>query len=203
MENVVRLVDRGTFTYLVRLAPDWLMVDAGWPGSLPVVQRQLRAYRIGLGEIKWVLITHTHPDHAGLAQTLKQAAGARLLLHACQIAHLPELAAFLARKGGYDPIRVEPGDVVLSGDTRPQLARLGMAGEVVATPGHSADSVSLALDSGLAFTGDLPMPAFAPEAAAAQVRASWEALLARGARQFHPSHAEPFAAEAVHAALGG
>jgi glyoxylase-like metal-dependent hydrolase (beta-lactamase superfamily II) len=205
MENLVTLTYRGTHTYLVSLARGWLLVDAGWAGSLGAVERQLRGYRIALSEIVYVLLTHTHPDHAGLAQTLKRAAGARLILHASQVPLLPGLAAFYAGKAeGYEPIVVEPGDVVLSGETRAALAGCGIAGEVVETPGHSVDSVSLVLDSGRAFTGDLPLPGYGADGAADRlVLASWHSLLARGALVFHPSHAGPLGAEQVRAALAG
>jgi glyoxylase-like metal-dependent hydrolase (beta-lactamase superfamily II) len=77
------------------------MVDAGWPGSLPALKSQLRVYGIQPAEIRFVLITHTHPDHAGLAQDIKQMAGARLILHEKQRPFLPELEASLKDKGGY------------------------------------------------------------------------------------------------------
>jgi endoribonuclease LACTB2 len=41
-------------------------------------------------------------------------------------------------------------------DSRSLLEQVGIAGEVVHTPGHSDDSLSLLLDNGAVFTGDLP-----------------------------------------------
>ncbi|HEY3473106.1 MAG TPA: hypothetical protein VGK56_00775, partial [Anaerolineales bacterium] len=35
------------------------------------------------------------------------------------------------------------------------LARIGLRGDILHTPGHSDDSVTLILDEGCAFTGDL------------------------------------------------
>lgn len=48
--------------------------------------------------------------------------------------------------------------------------------------------VSLVLDDGSAFTGDLTPPGYAPEAEAAVVAASWRLLAERGARQVYPGH---------------
>ena len=126
MENLVTLTYRSTHSFLIDLATGKLMIDAGWPGSLPALKSQLRAYGIQPAEIRFVLITHTHPDHAGLAQELKQMAGARLILHAKQIPFLPELAASFSSKGGYTPIVVEPTDLVLGADNRKVLASLGI-----------------------------------------------------------------------------
>jgi glyoxylase-like metal-dependent hydrolase (beta-lactamase superfamily II) len=58
----------------------------------------------------------------------------------------------------------------------------------VHTPGHSADSVSLLLDDGSAFTGDLTHPAFVGESDAAVVSASWRLLRERGATRVYPAH---------------
>ena len=93
------------------------MVDAGWPGSLGALKSQLRAYGIQPAEIKFVLITHTHPDHAGLAQDIKQMTGARLILHTKQIPFLPELeqpgaapgTLYLSVCGQSDPARIRLG----------------------------------------------------------------------------------------------
>ena len=187
MENLVTLTYRSTHSFLVDLGAGKLMVDAGWPGSLPALKSQLRAYGIQPAEIHFVLITHTHPDHAGLAQDIKQMADARLILHAKQIPFLPELEASLRGKGGYTPIVVEPSDIVLNAGNSPVLERLGIHGELIETPGHSDDSISLVLDSGPAFIGDLYLPQFASdEAAAALTRASWQTLLKQGGQEVLP-----------------
>ncbi|MGD2077594.1 MAG: hypothetical protein PVH18_04395 [Chloroflexota bacterium] len=56
------------------------------------------------------------------------------------------------------------------------------------TPGHSDDSVTLLLDDGSAFTGDLTHPAFATMETAATVMASWRQLQAQGASRIYPAH---------------
>jgi glyoxylase-like metal-dependent hydrolase (beta-lactamase superfamily II) len=49
--------------------------------------------------------------------------------------------------------------------------------------------VSLVLDNGAVFTGDLTHPALAGEGTAADVvMASWDRLRAKGAKQVHPGH---------------
>ena len=81
------------------------------------------------------------------------------------------------------------------------LHNLGVQGEVIETPGHSPDSVSLLMDSGLAFVGDMN-PLYLEDAENhAQEVASWNQLLERGARTFYPAHAEPFAAEEIRRRL--
>ena len=50
-------------------------------------------------------------------------------------------------------------DIIL-GDEDFSLAEFGIAGKVISTPGHSPGSVSVVLDTGDAFVGDLAMNAF-------------------------------------------
>ena len=61
-------------------------------------------------------------------------------------------------------------------------------GDIVHTPGHSDDSVSLLLDDGSAFTGDLTHPALVGESGVAIVSASWRLLQERGAVRVYPAH---------------
>jgi endoribonuclease LACTB2 len=78
---------------------------------------------------------------------------------------------------------------VISADhSRSVLEQLGIAGEIVHTPGHSDDSVSLILDTGVAFTGDLPPPSMVADDARPIVAESWLRLWARGVRQIYPGH---------------
>ncbi len=197
MQGLVTLTYHSTHFYLIDAAGGKLLIDAGWPGSLPTLASRLKAYRLAGTDIKYVWPTHLHPDHAGLVQEVKQAWGARLLIHAAQVPHLGALAALFAKKGGYVPIQVAPDDIVLTGDGRSQLKALGVSGTILATPGHSDDSFSLVLDTGAAFTGDLPPPMLADAEGGATVRASWQALADHSARVIYPAHTDPFAMEVI------
>jgi len=73
-------------------------------------------------------------------------------------------------------------------ESRRVFADIGIAGEIVHTPGHSDDSVSLLLDDGSAFTGDLTPPTLAREDAVRAVTASWRLLRERGATRVYPGH---------------
>ena len=59
--------------------------------------------------------------------------------------------------------------------------------EIVHTPGHSDDSVSLLLDDGPVFTGDLT-PLLIGSEDQAVVAASWRTLRERGATHVYPGH---------------
>jgi glyoxylase-like metal-dependent hydrolase (beta-lactamase superfamily II) len=192
VENLVTVTIRSTHYYLIDTGQGWLMVDAGWAGGLPALKSQLKRFGIELGQIRFVIITHHHPDHAGLAQEIKQAGRARLILLEKQIPYLEKLNAFYAGKDIYLPVRIEAGDLVLHRSNRDDLLRNGIQGEIVETPGHSDDSVSLVLDSGRAFTGDLHPPDYAPDEARELTCQSWKKLQKLKVRTVYPAHGEPF-----------
>ncbi len=54
------------------------------------------------------------------------------------------------------------------------------------TPGHSADSISLVLDDGRAFTGDLLLPDMVDGDKADLVRQSWARLRELNVRTIYP-----------------
>ena len=64
------------------------------------------------------------------------------------------------------------------------LSRLGMDGEIIPTPGHSDDSVSLILGEGTAFTGELPGPIWGADPMY-QVETSWRRIRALDAEMIY------------------
>jgi endoribonuclease LACTB2 len=205
VQNPVNLTYGSTNHYLVGYRGGHLLIDAGWAGSLPQLRHALRRQGIEGSSIKYVMLTHHHPDHAGLTQEVKRAFGARLIIHEAQIPYLRELLAFHQRKGdSYEPIVVSAEDVVVtSPGSREALRRVGLDGEVVETPGHSADGVSLVLDEGIAFVGDLHLPDQVEGEMLKAVRQSWQRLLSLGVRTAYPGHGGPIRSEVVQAMLLG
>jgi glyoxylase-like metal-dependent hydrolase (beta-lactamase superfamily II) len=203
MENLVTITYDSTHYYLIDCPSGKLLVDAGLAGSMPKFRAHIRRNRIILSEIKYILFTHHHADHAGIIQEIKNLSGARLLIHEVQIPFLANLEAFYDHKGVYTPIVVEKNDLILKTPNREVLQSLGINGEVLETPGHSPDSVSLVLDSGKAFIGDMNL--FYGGGAEAEntllLRESWHKLLALKVHVFYPAHAGPIRAEEVRRRL--
>jgi endoribonuclease LACTB2 len=83
----------------------------------------------------------------------------------------------------------EGNKVITFTESRDLLAGIGIAGEILATPGHSADSVSVLLDDGKVFTGDLPpfMPDWDDEQGRS-IKSSWKLLRDHGAKTIFPAH---------------
>jgi glyoxylase-like metal-dependent hydrolase (beta-lactamase superfamily II) len=197
MENLIRLTVKSTHFYLVDCLGGKLLVDAGW--ELPAFTAQLKQYRVPVSAIRYVMFTHHHPDHAGLVQDIRNLSGAKLIIHEKQIPYLENLRAFYAKKGGYTPIRVEKTDLI--SPSRSALRAIGIQGQIVETPGHSDDSISLALDNHSAFIGDLTSPDFVEPENESTIRKSWRKLLDLGVETFYHSHTDPIPAERIRRSL--
>ena len=182
--TVVNVGYRSTNFYVVSAGRSRLLVDLGWPGTFAAFMSELARKDIPMAELRYGFATHYHPDHAGLAQELKRA-GVPLLVVREQQAAIPRLKQWMKPQDHFVDITLDDNVVIAASDSRAILAGMGLAGELLPTPGHSDDSVSLLLDNGWVFTGDLP-PAIAGMDAA--VARSWDALRARGATLVYPGH---------------
>ena len=183
--TIVNAGYRSTNYWVVSAGTSRLLVDIGWPGTLGTMRAGLERLGVPLSEIRFALATHYHMDHAGLAEEIKRE-GVRLLVPDVQVAAIPAMKRWMKPQDRYVEVTMK-GSIVLScEESRQLLGGIGVAGEVVHTPGHSDDSVSLLLDDGSAFTGDLPPEAYAYDNPAAME--SWRRLRALGARVVYPAH---------------
>jgi glyoxylase-like metal-dependent hydrolase (beta-lactamase superfamily II) len=185
--TVVNVGYRSTNFYVVSAGRSRLLVDLGWPGTLPTLRANLARMDVPLHELRYGVATHYHPDHAGLAQELKLA-GVPLLVVSGQEPAIPLLKHWMKPEDRFVDITLHDNVVVAPAETRALLAGIGIDGELVMTPGHSDDSVSLLLDNGYVFTGDLTHPSVVPPEHAALVTRSWDDLRRRGAKTVYPGH---------------
>lgn len=196
--TIVNVGYRSTNYWVVSAGTSRLLVDLGWPGTMGMMRSSLDRMDVPLNEIRYGLATHYHIDHAGLAQELKQA-GVPLLVLDAQVHAIPLMKTWTKPQDKYVDIIMDSNVTISFAESRAVLERIGIPGEIVHTPGHSDDSVSLVLDDGSAFTGDLTHPALIGEDGAAVVSASWRLLQERGATRVYPAHGpvRPLDADAV------
>lgn len=185
--TIVNVGYRSTNYWVVSVGTSRLLVDIGWPGTMATMRANLGRMGIPLDEIRFALATHYHMDHGGLAQEFKHA-GVPLLVLETQSAAIPLMKAHMKPADNYLEITLQDNVNISFADSRAVLAKIGIAGEILSTPGHSDDSVSLLLDDGSVFTGDLTHPSLASENDAPIVAASWKLLRDRGATRVYPGH---------------
>ena len=187
---------RSTNFWVVSAGRSRLLVDLGWPGMVAELLHNLGRAGISLAEIRYGFATHYHIDHAGAAQDLK-ARGMTLLVWEPQVVAIPAMRRHIKPTDHYTEIVPEGNVVRRCDESRGLLAAIGIPGTVVPTPGHSDDSVSLVLDSGECFTGDLTMETMVGDEDVRVVTASWARLRALGARMVYGGHAKPYAMPAA------
>ena len=89
----------------------------------------------------------------------------------------------------FHPVREDQAKVLPLAESRAFLRELGIDGEILSTPGHSDDSITLALDDGTLFVGDLN-PLYELEMhRGTQIGDSWEKLLALSPKKIYYGHA--------------
>ena len=185
--NIVNIGYRSTNYYVLADSAPRLLVDAGWPGTLGAMQHTCSRMGLRLADIPYQLATHYHPDHAGLCQELKRL-GVRLIILDTQLAGIPLLRTYVKPRDNYTDLVLGDNVILTEGESRDFLARIGIEGEIISTPGHSGDSVTLVLDEGLAFTGDLTPPPMVPQDPADIAYQSWEKLRVLGVTTVYPGH---------------
>jgi glyoxylase-like metal-dependent hydrolase (beta-lactamase superfamily II) len=189
--TIVNVGYRSTNFWVVSAGQSRLLVDLGWPGRAAALFANLDRMGVPLAEIRYGLATHYHIDHAGAAQDLKRR-GVPLLVMEEQVAAIPLMKQWTKPADNYTEITTHDNVVISTTESRSILAEIGIGGEIVHTPGHSDDSVSLVLDIGCAFTGDLTIESMVATEDPDMVTRSWQLLRSLGVTTVYAGHGNPF-----------
>jgi len=187
--TIVNVGYLSTNYWVVSAGRSRVLVDLGYPGTMGTMMARFEQMDVPFKEIKYALATHYHIDHAGLAQELKMQ-GVGLLVLESQIAAIPLMKQFTKPQDHYVDISLDGNATISFTGSRPLLAQIGIPGEILSTPGHSDDSISLLLDDGSVFTGDLTPLEHAWGEAGEVVKASWQLLKEKGVKHVYPAHGE-------------
>ena len=185
--TVVNVGYRSTNYWVVSAGSSRLLVDLGWPGTMGRLQACLKRMDVPIEEIRFGLATHYHIDHAGLAQELKEAGVPLLVLH-IQVKAIDGMKSWVKAQDQYSEINLHDNKTITFEESRRVLEGIGIPGEIVHTPGHSDDSISLLLNNGSVFTGDLSPPEYAVEKNRSVITDSWQRLRDKGASRVYPGH---------------
>ena len=178
-----------TNTWLIRGTAANLLIDTDWAGTLPAFCKAVKELKLQIGDISGVLSTHYHPDHMGITADLTDL-GIPLIIFDVQLPYIHFSDGIYAKEKNrfYKPIDESRAKILSCRDSRDFLASLGISGEVIHTPGHSEDSISVILDDGNAVVGDLtPYSALAAEDDETVLN-SYQNILSRGVTQLHYGH---------------
>lgn len=177
-----------TNTFLIPCTSGYLLLDTDYAGTLRAFYRSIKQAGVRVSDIAWVLATHYHPDHMGLIPELMKL-GVKLLLIDTQKDAVHFSDYIFARDGlPFEPIDETKATVIRCAESRAFLSGIGIGGEIIPTPSHSPDSISLALDSGECFVGDLQPREYMDEKNEA-VKADWMKLKSFRPQKIFYSHA--------------
>lgn len=87
---------RGLGVFLITAPTGDVLIDGGVPQDAALIEANIRALGIQLRDIRWILNSHAHCDHAGGIAQLARDTGAQVIAGAAD-------AALLARGGHDDP----------------------------------------------------------------------------------------------------
>jgi glyoxylase-like metal-dependent hydrolase (beta-lactamase superfamily II) len=210
-------------SYLIETPAALFLVDSGFRWFESLILGRVRSIGRNIGDLRLAVLTHPHLDHVGSIPALLKRADFEIAAH-------PASREVLST-GGRDfspPTKnwtravewlatsampllklpaIAPTFALTDGR---RLDDFGLAGALHFTPGHSKWCISLLLDDGTAFAGDLligpghmtrdvapPAMAADPEGAFRSIRK----LLDAGATRFMPAHGRAFRAGDVREML--
>ena len=180
-----------TNTYLIENSNARLLFDTGWAGSFLAFCRCMGQIGIPVQSIDYIMISHFHPDHMGIASDIASL-GAKIVVFDVQkdFIHFSDEIFKKENKYTFNPIDDEKISLVSVEKSREFLNKIGIDGQVIHTPGHSDDSISLYLDEGYLFVGDLN-PLYELELYnGTLIEKSWNRLLLLGPKEIYYGHAK-------------
>ena len=169
-----------------------LLVDTAFAGTLPLFFKALGENGLSMQDIKYLLITHYHPDHMGLAGELVSL-GAKLMIADVQKAHVHfSDYIFTREKLPFVPVDISEAVVITCEQSREFLGSIGVVGQIIHTPSHSEDSISLILDNGSCIVGDLePYEYIEAYEDNFQLISDWENIRSFAPKRIYYAHRPP------------
>ena len=172
--------------YLLKGDDGYIMFDTGWPTeeTLGLLIEKLGEIKLSIQDISLIVISHGHPDHLGLAGTIRELYGTQIMMHELEALSthpdrwymddviwnwlldngMPDdaVSVLSQRKWGEHEYtwRIEPDIMVKGGEVIP----LGSSFlEVIWTPGHSRGHICLyEPQRKILLSGDHVLPVITP-----------------------------------------
>jgi glyoxylase-like metal-dependent hydrolase (beta-lactamase superfamily II) len=154
--------------FLIEGEAGLVLVDGGLQGTEDRIWEKVESLGYHREDLGLVVLTHAHPDHYRSLPALLRSSEALLMAHPSAAKRLREKDHSLPPgKGLNGALLAGIFRLLVSGLTFPDLnvdvlledgadlSDYGLPATVIYTPGHTAGSISLLLEGGIAFVGDL------------------------------------------------
>lgn len=211
--RIHRIFGLMAYSYLIEADEALFLVDGGMIGTGKRILAKIAEIGRKPEHLLFALVTHAHADHFGGLAEVQDATGCAIICHPSHVdvvrrgtgivspglnvfAKIYERIAHVA----LPKLKLPRLRHVLSVEDGAELHRFGLEGRVLYTPGHSTGDLTLLLDDGSAFVGDLvqgrrmskfTQPEFSIMAVdEPEMIASWRVLLDSGAKVLYPGHGQ-------------
>ena len=188
---MIKLRYGNTNTFYIAGAKGGLLIDTDYAGTLPQFFKAIKTACIDISDISYMLATHYHPDHIGIVSEL-QKLGVTLLIVDVQRSsvHFADEIFSRDKRLNYKPIDENVAKVISCAESRSFLCSIGISGEIIYTPSHSEDSVSIILDDGNCIVGDLePVEYLAAYDHNPRLKSDWEQIMSYHPKRILSAHA--------------
>jgi glyoxylase-like metal-dependent hydrolase (beta-lactamase superfamily II) len=199
----------GANAYLLKTEAGYFLIDTGISKKRGQFERDLIEAGCGPGDLKLIIVTHSHLDHVGNAAYLANKYGAKVAMHRDDYGMVESGDMFVDTKGGAmielvsflmkvlglgDYERFTP-DLYLEDGL--SLSPQGLDATVIHFPGHSRGSIGVLTAGGDLFCGDLLINTDKPARNTliddrAKYEASVERLRTLEVKTVYPGHGRPF-----------
>lgn len=193
--EIITLKHKTVRAYIINSNGIYIMVDSGYPESLKIFDKMLADKNMTFSQINYLVITHFHPDHAGLVQQLLDY-GIQLLLHENQKEYIHWINNYFQEHihQKYKPIIENNNDKITVLDTESSASlfeKHKINGKIIFTPGHTNDSVTFIINDA-AFIGDLTKYNETGIYTSKIAEDSWNKILKNKIGEIYPGHGEKY-----------
>ena len=188
---MIKLKYGNTNTFFISGDNGNLFIDTDYAGTLSKFYKAIKINNIKVSNITYILATHYHPDHIGLISELMKQ-GVKLLLLDIQAKYVHYSDDIFSRDNRlkYEPINETVAIKISCDESRDFLYRIGIEGEIISTPSHSNDSISVILNNGNCFVGDLePMEYWSAYEKNINLKEDWQLIMSYNPKAIYYAHA--------------
>lgn len=141
----------------------WVLVETGPGVSYPELRAGFAQAGLDLADLRAVLLTHIHLDHAGCAGRIINETNAKLYVHPVGARHMANPSRLLASAKRiyqdlmdvlWGPMEPVPEERIIAPEPDSEFTIGGLSIRAVDTPGHASHHFAYLLPDGSLFTGD-------------------------------------------------
>ena len=186
---MIKLKYGNTNTFYIPGTKAGLLIDTDYAGTMRAFYKAIKMNGIQIKDVGYVMATHFHPDHSGLiGELINQGVGFLLIDVQKDCVHFSD-DIFAREKAPYVPIDEGQATIISCKESRDFLAEMGIFGEIIHTPSHSPDSISLILDKGDCVVGDLePAEYLSAYEGNVKLKEDWERILSHHPNRVFYAH---------------